>query len=306
VREKKSIRITGGNAEAVRFFAIAQPKVVSKKKHLIGKQLWSQSKIVSIEHVNGESETFNLETTSNNFIADGFVTHNCCKNHNRVRLRSAGKVIEEVTVLNEQFKFQALAFPEDIFILDRDRTAAVCDFLRRRRIIWRCLVRADMAVRYGADFIEMLAASGCVDIGMGVESGSERILKGIDKGETAETILKAIRMIQGAGIRVKGFFIIGLPGESLETLAETDRFLAEAKLDDIDCKIYQPYPGSPIYDQRQKYDIHWRDTPLEHSWYKGRAGEYHGSISTSALTTAQIVEAWKDLESRYKRSAVGV
>ena len=53
-------------------------------------------------------------------------------------------------------------------------------------------------------------------------------------------------MLKSRGMFVKGFFIVGLPGENETTLAETDAFLREAQLDDIDCKIYQPYPASPI------------------------------------------------------------
>lgn len=223
----------------------------------------------------------------------------CAKNETRVRLCSAPRLIEEIQVL-ESMGWDALAFPEDIFILNKARTAAVCDYMRQQGIIWRCLVRADLVVKYGIDFLRMMVASGCVGVGLGVESGSDRILEIIHKGENVDTMRCAIRMLKKAGMYVKAFFIVGLPGESEQTLAETEAFLRETQLDDIDIKIFQPYPGSPIFDKKERYDIDWDAIPLEYTFYKGRPGEYYGNIRTSALTSDRIVEAWKYLEGTYK------
>jgi radical SAM superfamily enzyme YgiQ (UPF0313 family) len=113
------------------------------------------------------------------------------------------------------------------------------------------------------------------------------------------TILQSVRMLQAAGIRTRGFFVVGLPGETPETLEETWRFLEAAQLDEIDAKIFQPYPGSPIYEHRDRYDIHWNGTAMDKTFYKGKPGLYEGSLSTSALTTEQIVDAWKAIETRW-------
>jgi radical SAM superfamily enzyme YgiQ (UPF0313 family) len=224
----------------------------------------------------------------------------CCKNHNRVRLNSAERMIEEIGMLHDQFGYNAIAFPEDIFILDKRRTAEVCKFLKRKGIIWRCLVRADLILRYDQGFIDMMVDSGCVGVGLGIESGSNTILKNINKSETAEQMRDAVALLKSRGMFVKGFFIVGLPGENEDTLEETDRFLREAQLDDIDCKIYQPYPSSPICDNPEQYDVQWEATPLEYTYYKGVPGEYYGNISTSALTNERIVEAWTYFEKTYK------
>lgn len=224
----------------------------------------------------------------------------CCKNHDCVRLNSAERMIEELGILHNECGYDAIAFPEDIFTLNKQRTIKVCDYLKKNGIIWRCLVRADLVIKYGLDFIDMMVESGCVGVGMGVESGSDTILKNINKSETTAQMHKAIAMLKSRGLFVKAFFIVGLPGENEETLAETDRFLREARLDDIDCKIFQPYPGSPIYENRDAYDIKWDSTPLQYTFYKGRPGEYYGNIRTSALSSERIVEAWKYFEETYK------
>jgi len=224
----------------------------------------------------------------------------CCKNQSNVRLNSADRLIEEIGMLHDEYGYRAIAFPEDIFILNRKRTEKVCEFLKSRGIIWRCLVRADLVIKYGYEFLDMMVDSGCVGVGMGVESGSDTILKNINKAETASQMREAIAMVKNKNIFIKAFFIIGLPGESEETLAETEEFLREARLDDIDVKIFQPYPGSPIYENKERYDIDWDSTPLEYTFYKGRPGEYWGNIRTSALSGERIVEAWKHLEETYK------
>ena len=110
-------------------------------------------------------------------------------------------------------------------------------------------------------------------------------------------------MLKAESIRVKGFFVIGLPGESPETLRETEQFIREMPLDDFDCNIYSPYPGSPIYDHRERYDIDWTDgTDLSRSFYKGRPDECGGfDVHTSLATTEQIVSAWKRIVHSYKK-----
>lgn len=224
----------------------------------------------------------------------------CCKNHERIRLASAYRALAEVRYLHQDLGFTALAFPEDIFIVRPDRAEAICRGLRDMGILWRCQVRADLCVKYGLDFLRTLHDSGCVIVGMGIESGSPQILETINKGETAETILAGIRLLHDAGIKVKGYFIVGLPGETQDTLNDTRRFMERANLDDADFKIFQPYPGSPIWNHRDRYDVSWNGTSLEHAYYKGHRGVYHGSLRTSALTTEQLVEAWKDLAGKYE------
>jgi anaerobic magnesium-protoporphyrin IX monomethyl ester cyclase len=225
----------------------------------------------------------------------------CCKNYSHVRFLSTRKTIEEISLLYNKYHYKALLFPEDIFIINRKRTEEVCEYLKGIDLYWRCLIRADYIVRYGTYFVKMLKESGLVEVGMGIESGSNKILKIINKGESVETIKESIRMLKGEGIRVKGFFIIGLPGETKDTLNETTQFLEEMGLDDIDAKIFQPYPGSPIWDHRDKYDISWDEQEQATTFYKGRPREYYGNIRTSKLSTEDIYKAWVTIEGKYKR-----
>jgi len=230
----------------------------------------------------------------------------CAKNYKTVRFRSIENVIKEIEMLHYDFGYDALAFPEDMFILKKDRTEEICSHLKRLGIIWRCLVRADFLVRYGDSFTKMMADSGCVEIGMGVESGSNEILAIANKGETVETIKSAIWMMKDKGIRVKGYFIVGLPGENKNTIEQTRMFLEEMNMDDIDIKIYQPFPGAPIWNNRENYDIQWDDIDFKKMFYKGRPKEYYGNIRTSSLKNKEIYDAWVEMESKYKCGRLNV
>lgn len=225
----------------------------------------------------------------------------CCKNYTSVRKRSADHVIRELQEIHFHYGYDAVIFPDDLFIVDKKRVEVIEKVLEKWEMLWRCLIRADILVKWGQDFVKSMARSGCVEVGMGIESGSDQILKTINKGETVATIKKAIEMLKRENIRIKGFFIIGLPGENMDTLDETDKFLEQMQLDDIDVKVFQPMPGSPIWNNKDKYDIQWEDSKEENMWYKGRQGESFSSISTSFLANEQIVARQLELERKYKR-----
>jgi len=226
----------------------------------------------------------------------------CSKNHCSVRLAPADYVIKEIDYLHEEFGYKALAFPEDLFILNKSRAEKIFQHMNKKNIISRCLVRADVVVKHGQGFSDFMFSHGCYHVGIGVESGSDTILKNINKGESVSTIKKAIKILNNSNIMVKGFFIVGLPGESQETIDETKKFLDEMNLFDVDIKIFQPYPGSPIYENKEEYDINWDDDQEKSTmFYKGRPSEYYGSIRTSSLSTNQIYSEWEKMEKDYKK-----
>jgi anaerobic magnesium-protoporphyrin IX monomethyl ester cyclase len=224
----------------------------------------------------------------------------CSRVYRSVRMRSARHVIREIDYLHWDLGYGAVMFFDDTFVVDRRRVESISSHLRRLGMHWRCLVRGDLIVRYGADFVRMLASNGCVEVGMGIESGSDRILEIIGKRENIGTIRSAIDLLKSHGIRVKGFFIIGLPGETAETLAETDRFVESSGLDDMDFSIFKPYAGSRIHAHRDEYDIDWDPMDYSLTFYKGDGREAGGNIRTSRLSNAEIVSAMYAMEEKYK------
>ncbi|KKN14989.1 hypothetical protein LCGC14_0990480 [marine sediment metagenome] len=231
----------------------------------------------------------------------------CSNTERQVRYYSVDRINAEIIYLRDWWGYKALMIFDDVFIFNKERALRICAVLKRHEIVWRCFVRGDIVVRHGLDLIDVMSSSGCVEVGIGIESGSDEILKTINKGEDTRTIQEAILLLHHGGIRVKGFFIVGLPGENRYTLERTRRFLGQVPLDDVDFTVYQPFRGSPIWENRRDYDINWDNDVgssgrTEQRFYKGRQGEYESIVSTSALTQADILKERDDLERLFKSS----
>lgn len=225
---------------------------------------------------------------------------NFCANNvwnKTLRMRSAKNVYEEIKSLKEKYGYNSFMFFDDTMTINRKRMIEICDLLKPLNIIYRCFIRSDTIDK---PMLEKMKESGCVEVGMGMESGSQRILNIVNKGETVEENLKAVILCRELGIRIKGFFIIGLPGESRQTIGETMDFLGKAKLNDIDVTIYSPYPGSGIYQNKGRFDIDFKDD-YEHAWFKGKPGEYVTTVSTKDLRSGDILRFRDEIENRFKK-----
>ncbi len=228
----------------------------------------------------------------------------CAKTESRVRYYSVDRIEREVKYLRDRWGYKSLMIFDDTFILDRERARWICTVLRKESILWRCFVRGDLVVHHQQNFINRMADSGCVEVAIGIESGSDRILKSINKGEDISTVRRAVGMLQKSGIRVKGLFIVGLPGEDWQSVAETQQFIREVPLDDADFTVYQPYRRSSIWDHREDYDVDWDELPLDKRFYKGRSGEYVSTVRTSSLSSEDIVRARDELEFLFRSERV--
>jgi radical SAM superfamily enzyme YgiQ (UPF0313 family) len=143
-----------------------------------------------------------------------------------------------------------------------------------------------------------LKAMGVYEVGIGIESGSQTILNLNMKKTTVDMNSKAVQLLKKYGIRVKTFLIVGLPGETKETLAETRQWLIVNKPDDMDATIFQPLPGSDITNNPEKYDVSF--TESDKIWYKGKRGEYTTTLKTHGLTSQEIIKYRDELEEEFK------
>ena len=217
-----------------------------------------------------------------------------------LRMRSPRNVVDEVTMLKEKYGYRSIMFFDDTITVNKNRMSDICGMLKELAIIFRCFIRSDTV---DAGILSKMKAAGCVEVGIGIESGSQRILTAVNKGETVRKNMEAVKACHSAGLRVKGFFIVGLPGENRESISQTMAFLDEADLDDLDITIYSPYPGSKIYEDREMFDINFKDD-YEHAWFKGKPGCYKSLVSTAELTSDDILSIRDDIERRYKKTGV--
>lgn len=214
-----------------------------------------------------------------------------------LRMRTPEKILGEVKLLINKYGYDSFMFFDDTMTVNKKRMLRICELLKPLCIKYRCFIRSDTVNR---EVLQAMKDSGCVEVGVGIESGSQRILDISTKSETVETQRKSVKMCHDLGLRVKGFIIIGLPGENRESIQETKELLDDINLDDVDFTVYTPYPGSIIYENRDQYDISFKDD-YRKSWYKGRPGEYNSLVSTSALTAGDIVEIRDEMETIYKK-----
>ncbi len=224
----------------------------------------------------------------------------CCKTWGGgVRYHSAEYVINEAKILKDK-GFDAIMYYDDNLTLVRDRAIKICEGLKSLGLKWRCFIHANTVDR---ELLKKMYDSGCVQVGMGVESGSDRILKIINKKITKEKVKKVIQIAKEVGISIKTFMIIGLPGEDINSVMETYDFLKEAQPDDFDITIYTPFPMTSIWNNKSEYDINFDKENLDYSkmFYKGIAGNYCSQVSTKGLSREQI-EYYRDYIEKIKNS----
>jgi len=222
----------------------------------------------------------------------------CCDTWTKpVRWRSPQNVVNEILELQRR-GYPVVYFYDDCFNLFRPWLKKFCELVKPVGEKWRCLIRSDIEKCQA----ELMAKAGCIEVFIGQESGSNRILNNIDKGVTAEQGLKAVQYCAEEKMHVRVGLIIGLPGESKETVDDTKRWIEAAKGIypelDFDYTICTVYPGSPIWNHPERYDITFC-TNFSKLIYKRPVGEYEGVVSTSHLSGEKILRLQREVEEEF-------
>jgi anaerobic magnesium-protoporphyrin IX monomethyl ester cyclase len=176
------------------------------------------------------------------------------------RCKSAKRTVDEFEYMLK-CGFKEIHVYDDMFTTDLDRAKEICDLIIERKLdlSWRldCGLRIDSVDK---EFFEKLKKSGCYCIGFGLESGSQKILDDIDKGAKPETAKYAVRWAKEAGLETVGFFMFGLPKETIETMEESIKYACSLDLDYAKVTLATPYPGTKFFLQMQKNGkIHSKD-----------------------------------------------
>ncbi len=223
----------------------------------------------------------------------------CCKywDGNPVRYRSAQNIYEEIKQIQEIYGISGIMFFDDEFCSNRKRLIEFCQLVKPLNINWRCLARVE-SIR--EDIIPIMRDAGCVEIAVGIESADQEILNNINKKINIEQAEKACQIIKDNNIDLKELFIVGLPGESKESIQKIDDFCAKTQPFDVDFTLLSVFPGSDIWNHPENYDLKFNKKCK--SFYKGTPGQYNTvcRIDTSHLTFEELVEARDELERKHK------
>jgi len=165
----------------------------------------------------------------------------------KFRAQSPERVVDEVAYYKDRFGVKELAFYDDVFTLNKKRAYAIAEEIIKRglKIGWTCETRVNLVDK---DLLSHMKQAGCYAIAYGIESASPEILDTLNKGITIDEVEEAIRLTQEVGLQTIGYFMIGSPGESPETIGKTIEFAKKLKLDFAQFAITTPFPGTELYN----------------------------------------------------------
>lgn len=196
-------------------------------------------------HLEKYSFPFSKKKRMASLLTDFGCPYNCsfCSiNTLGFKLRPVSSIIEEIKLL-KSYDIDELFIRDQSFGADRDRTIELCQAIIKEnlRISWTCFCRVDIIEE---ELIKIMKAAGLHTIMFGIESTNEDVLKDYNKNTSVEQMRKAISLCQQNGVRAAGTFIIGLPGESKESIIKTIKMAKELKLDYASFNVAAPTFGS--------------------------------------------------------------
>jgi len=165
--------------------------------------------------------------------------------------KSAERVIDEFEYM-KKCGFNEIHVYDDMFTTDLDRAKEICNIIIKKglKITWKldCGVRVDSVDK---EIFQKLKQAGCYSIGFGIESGSQKVLDHINKGLNIKEAYNAIKWAKEAGVETVGFFMFGLPNETLETINQTIQLAIKLNPDYAKVTLATPFPGTAFYAEMQ-------------------------------------------------------
>jgi len=197
--------------------------------------------------------------------------------------RSPMTVVNEMEECYRKYNIREIDIFDYEFPCVRERTLAICREIQKRNldINWACRSRVDSV---DAELLSEMKKAGCTRIYYGLESGSQEILDRINKGITIEKIKEVVRLTKGFGIKTLGFFLIGAPGETLQTVRKTLKFAKDLDLDYVQFSklLAKPWTGMWKEMVRNTGKDYWKD------WILGKEEDRDLPRPWTELTNEQI------------------
>ena len=164
------------------------------------------------------------------------------------KTNSAQYTYDHMKYLRDNFGVYHINMYDDLFTAKKQRVMDLCDLLIENPlgVQWNC------AIRTGHTSDEMLAKlkqAGVLMVSMGIESADPAMMERHKAGVTLDAVRDTVRQIHEAGMRAKGLFIFGMPGETPETVKTTSDFILSLELDEMNMTKFSPLHGAPIWDE---------------------------------------------------------
>lgn len=176
------------------------------------------------------------------------------------RFNSAEYVYEHMRHLRERFGIRHVTFYDDLFTYDRQRVVELCTRLTDRPLgmTFACDVRVN---HIDQELVRLLKQAGCWQMAFGIESGDPVVLRNHRRDPKLSRIGEVAGMIRNEGIRVKGLFIMGLPGEDEAAIRRSMELSVALPLDEVNLAKFTPFPGAPLFKtvrEHGEFNEDWR------------------------------------------------
>ncbi|MFA5090830.1 MAG: radical SAM protein [Candidatus Omnitrophota bacterium] len=220
-----------------------------------------------------------------------------CVSSKELRWRSVGNIMEEISIVKDRYKTVQFTFKDDSFVINRGNVEDFCARLikSRMKINWECNVRANLI---DERLLKVMKRAGCNFIKIGVESGSERMLERIDKGITLTQAREAGRILRKTGIHWTGYFLIGMVGETAGDIRKTVEFMYELRPDIALLGVYEPFPGTAMFEEGIKCGLVKPDMKLE-NFYTSLPNNYYKldpGVQTDKIGKEEFVKLEKEVK----------
>jgi len=168
----------------------------------------------------------------------------------KFRAKSSERVLSEIEHLIKTIGLNNFFISDDGFTTDIKRAEEICDGIinKKLNVSWSCPngIRPDSV---NQTLVQKMRKAGCYRVGLGIESGNQKVLDNLGKKTTLEKVEAGVRMIKKAGIETLGFFIVGFPDDTEKTMQETINFAHKLPLDYAKVSIAMPFPGTVLHDE---------------------------------------------------------
>ncbi|MEL7670421.1 radical SAM protein [Methanobacterium sp.] len=172
----------------------------------------------------------------------------------KMRLRSPEKIVDEMEYLIKEYGVETIAFMDDTFTLYSKRVKQICAEIKKRNmdVLWGCTARVDTL---SEEVLKEMREAGCITIFMGVESADQQVLDQVNKKTTVDKIKHAFEVSRKEKIRTIASVVLGMPGDTKESMGRTIKFVQELKPSYAIFSLATPYPGTRFYQQMKEKNL---------------------------------------------------
>jgi len=207
----------------------------------------------------------------------------------KYRLRSAKNIVDEIEYDIKLFppvKRGEIFFEDDTFTANKEHVYSICEEILRRnlKITWSVNARVDLI---DMELFRLMKRAGCRALWLGIESGVQEVLANMKKGIKIDQIRHFVELSKKAGLHPHGCFVLGMPGETKETMQKTIDFAMELKLPSLQFSAAVPYPGTEYFKYCEEQNLlrakQWSD------WLED--GEQSSVVDYPGLSRGEINRA---------------